>query len=504
MESLGPVLRALEAGREGEAEALLGALLPAGPEEAAEALALRGFLRGRRGDLPGYRRLALEAARQAPTPFTLYHLGLALPPREGVVALEEALHCLRGDPEGEARLHLALARARELLGQEAALAHAALAQAKWPTPWTYLHRLRLELLFGKMPLGEVLAGAESYTFHPYPGVRLLAGFTLLLAHLLRGRREQAAAAMRGLLPSLGPGAYGSFLGEGVLALLGEPELALLLEGAKAALPEGRQGYLALGRGLALWEAYPEEAYPHLTEALLCLGEGPGVDRPRALLAASRLAWSRSTPLPPGFQGLALALRPEAQRLYLGPLAPEAGGFRALGEARLFGKPLPLRQAELLVLLLFRPEGWRGEALALALYGEANTPALRMELHRLRARGLAVASRPYRLLSPLRADFLEVREALEQVDLPRALQLYRGPLLPRSQVPAIEEMRGHLEEALRHKVLASGNPLLLEGLAERLGDDLELWEALLERLPPLDPRRPAVLARVGRLRREWGL
>ncbi|WP_038068871.1 hypothetical protein [Thermus scotoductus] len=504
MESLGPVLRALEAGRDGEAEALLGARPPAGLEEAAEALALRGFLLGRRGDLLGYRRLALEAARMAPTPLTLYHLGLALPPGEGVVALEEALHRLRGDPEGEARLHLALARARELLGQGEALAHAALAHARWPSPWTHLHRLRLELFFGEMPLEEVLAGAEGYAFHPYPGVRLLAGFTLLLAHLLRGRRERAAAAMRGLLPSLGPGAYGSFLGEGVLALLGEPGLDLLLEGAKAALPQGKQGYLALGQGLALFEASPEEAYPHLEEALLSLGEGPGVDRPRALLAASRLAWLRGLPLPPELHGLALALRPEAQALYLGPLAAQEGEFRALGEPRLFGKPLPLRQAELLVLLLARPEGWRGEALARALYGEGNTPALRMELHRLRARGLAVGSRPYRLLSPLQADFLEVKEALARGDLPRALRFYRGPLLPRSQAPAIEEMRAHLEEALRQRVLASGNPLLLEGLAARLGDDLELWEALLERLAPEDPRRPGVLARVGRLRREYGL
>jgi cytochrome c-type biogenesis protein CcmH/NrfG len=41
-------------------------------------------------------------------------------------------------------------------------------------------------------------------------------------------------------------------------------------------------------------------------------------------------------------------------------------------------------------------------------------------------------------------------------------------------------------------------------AERLGEDLEVWEALLERLLPQDPRRPIVQARVARLRREWSL
>ena len=36
------------------------------------------------------------------------------------------------------------------------------------------------------------------------------------------------------------------------------------------------------------------------------------------------------------------------------------------------------------------------------------------------------------------------------------------------------------------------------------EDLEVWEALLERLPSQDPRRPIARARVARLRGEWGL
>jgi cytochrome c-type biogenesis protein CcmH/NrfG len=54
------------------------------------------------------------------------------------------------------------------------------------------------------------------------------------------------------------------------------------------------------------------------------------------------------------------------------------------------------------------------------------------------------------------------------------------------------------------VLAQGEVESLFLLAERLGEDLEVWETLLERLPPEDPRRPIVQARVARLRREWGL
>lgn len=157
-----------------------------------------------------------------------------------------------------------------------------------------------------------------------------------------------------------------------------------------------------------------------------------------------------------------------------------------------------------MLLLARPEGWTGEALALALYGEANGPTLRMEVHRLRQRGQNILARPYRLQNALRADFLEVRAALQRGDLKEALQIYRGPLLPQSGAPAVEELRQELEEALRQAVLASRDPEALLLLAERLGEDLELWEALLESLPPQDPRRPFVLARTARLRREWGL
>jgi len=54
------------------------------------------------------------------------------------------------------------------------------------------------------------------------------------------------------------------------------------------------------------------------------------------------------------------------------------------------------------------------------------------------------------------------------------------------------------------VLAQGDTENLFLLAERLGEDLEVWEALLERLPSQDPRLPIVRARVARLRREYGV
>ncbi len=70
-------------------------------------------------------------------------------------------------------------------------------------------------------------------------------------------------------------------------------------------------------------------------------------------------------------------------------------------------------------------------------------------------------------------------------------------MPRSGAPLVVEQRSILEESLRHAVLASGDAEALLLLAE-------LWEAALEALPENDPRRALVLARVKRLREDWGI
>ncbi|RIH83439.1 hypothetical protein Mterra_02275 [Calidithermus terrae] len=98
-----PLRRALEdlaLGEEGRAEALLGR--QAGGAAEADRRALLGFVEYRRGNLEAYRALALEAARTALTPLTLYHLGRSLPPGQGVLALEEAFQRLQGDPGAHA------------------------------------------------------------------------------------------------------------------------------------------------------------------------------------------------------------------------------------------------------------------------------------------------------------------------------------------------------------------------------------------------------------------
>ncbi|WP_337870714.1 hypothetical protein [Meiothermus sp.] len=142
------------------------------------------------------------------------------------------------------------------------------------------------------------------------------------------------------------------------------------------------------------------------------------------------------------------------------------------------------------------------ALAQALYPAPNPQALKSELCRLRQLGLEVQRRPYRLCTPIEADFLQLQEALQHHRLTEALSLYQGPLLPRSQAPGIERMRNQLEEQLKEAVLQQPGPERLYRLAQKIPDDLVLWEALLERLPEQDPRRPAVRAWVRRLSAQY--
>ncbi|GAB5601768.1 hypothetical protein FJNA_02920 [Thermus sp. FJN-A] len=478
---LAPVLRLLERGQEKEAEALLQSPQEGLPE--AERLALLGFLEGRKGNLAAYRALALEAAQRAQTPLTLYHLGLALPPRAGALALEEALRRFRGDPKGEARLAFALARTLRRLGRlREALGYAALALSWGFGPFALLEWAWLTLLAEEdPPIPDLLRQVELLALEG--GTGLYARF--LMAHLrfLQGEEASGRAYLRKALeeaplPSL------PYLAPAGVRLLGKEALPFL----QAARPWAKEGLS--GALLALAEGLYREEEEGVARALPLLLEEAGEEALRGLLFLGR-----PHPL--------LGEVSQRGRGLLWPAVPSPH-FQALGEPRLNGEPLPLRQAELLTLLLARREGWRGEDLALALYGEANGPALRMEVLRLRRRGLALQSHPYRLAQALSADFLEVGEALVQGNLRRALALYRGPLLPRSQAPGVEALRGELEGALRRAVLARGDTESLFLLAERLGEDLEVWEALLERLPPQDPRRPIAQARVERLRGEWGL
>ena len=153
------------------------------------------------------------------------------------------------------------------------------------------------------------------------------------------------------------------------------------------------------------------------------------------------------------------------------------------------------------MLLSRPNGWERTGLAQALYGNPDTNSLKAELHRL-ATALpgVLRARPWRVVAPLEADFLEVRSQLQTGSLSQALEGFHTPVLPRSHSPGIEALRLAMESELKQAVLDSRQTSLLFRLAERLPDDLAVWETLLGQIQEYQPQFPAVVARVKRLRR----
>jgi hypothetical protein len=114
----------------------------------------------------------------------------------------------------------------------------------------------------------------------------------------------------------------------------------------------------------------------------------------------------------------------------------------------------------------------------------------------------IESRPYRIRGKVWADFLEIPLLIRKGQLTEAVELYRGPLLPASDAPDVRDLGTTLEESLRTAVLEKGDPELLWSLASRIREDLELWEALHERLSAGDPRRALAQAQVSSLQRSW--
>jgi hypothetical protein len=166
-------------------------------------------------------------------------------------------------------------------------------------------------------------------------------------------------------------------------------------------------------------------------------------------------------------------------------------------------PISLRHAECVTVLAANTHGLNGERLASELYGDgAVSGTLKALISRLRGT-IPVESRPYRLAVRYRADFLELLEHLKHGRVRHALNLYKGPLLPESESPAVVEMREHIDEALRQAVLESGDAEAMIELANRTGSgDLELLETALEYVPHNDPQSPLLRARIRQVRRDW--
>jgi tetratricopeptide (TPR) repeat protein len=492
------------------------------------------------GDSQGYLAQAERAAKASATPQTLYTCGRALglrDPQAGLALLEQGLRL--AESEGRALLAViiadALASRQSLLGRY----RSAVYWAEWGQR-LYRQRglsqvsLRLGLLSGWAYARILQGGAAGLA----PELRaevchldkvrpsLSELFQTTLADLLLSQVEsaQAVAIYRVLWQENQRrervGALANLLVRALLEVGEVPEALAVAEQAQEltrGLEPLRQQRARLACGMALSFSNPGQAVPilegvlsdfsqpllaerlaqaalYLARAYLQTGQP---EKARTALARAEMGLGEL-----GESGLRYLAGPaeafyQVKRLLKGEQPELELRFLGAAEARLKGGPLKLRPrfAELLALLARHPEGLTGEQITLAVYGEyGDLRRCKVELGRLR-KLVPITSRPYRLGVSFAADFLKLGELIQNNRLLEALELYRGPLLPGSEAPTIVERRIFLEEALRQAILRSQDPEALWTLAERLGDDLEVWEKVLTLQDKSDPRTAVARARV---------
>jgi transcriptional regulator of acetoin/glycerol metabolism len=188
----------------------------------------------------------------------------------------------------------------------------------------------------------------------------------------------------------------------------------------------------------------------------------------------------------------------------------SGRLDVLGrpQARLWWKGrrlrLSVRHAELLLLLALHPEGMTADQLACGLHeGDRRQVTVRAEITRLRriVSESAILSRPYRLAEPLDTDVDELRRLLAKGAHRQALALYGGPVLPRSDAPAIVALRHEVRRRLRNALLAHATLDVVLSYAQSQDglNDTMVWQACLDRLRYGSPRRTQVRTHLDRLR-----
>ncbi|MEP7034969.1 MAG: GAF domain-containing protein [Dermatophilaceae bacterium] len=168
-----------------------------------------------------------------------------------------------------------------------------------------------------------------------------------------------------------------------------------------------------------------------------------------------------------------------------------------------------RHSEILLLLASTPRGLSGDELAVLLYEEdSSASTLRAELNRLRhlLGEQLLASRPYRLVAELTADWLAVEAHLAAGDVAAAVRMYRGPLLPGSTAPGVVRLREYVEASLRQAVLKSREPDLMSTWTRSSwgADDYDMWRAQLDSLVVDSPLRPLAAGQLARLDRELSI
>jgi hypothetical protein len=180
--------------------------------------------------------------------------------------------------------------------------------------------------------------------------------------------------------------------------------------------------------------------------------------------------------------------------------PEPGLTLSLlgtAEAWLDGQRLLLnrRQTEILAVLSLHPEGLSLERLHAMVYGDQAVTAstLKAEVSHLRAAlGGQLASRPYRLMMPLRTDVEDVLSLLSSGDVKGAVSSYGGDLLPGTNAPALAELGDYLAVSMREALLTDPDPAAVVRYGELAPYDTEVVERCLAVLGERDHPAKALL------------
>ena len=168
--------------------------------------------------------------------------------------------------------------------------------------------------------------------------------------------------------------------------------------------------------------------------------------------------------------------------------------------------LSARHAAILLMLAVHRQGLSAERLSELVYGPDVSPdTLRPEMVRLRkvleraAPDLVPESRPYRLPVPLETDAHDVLSLLDRGAHRVALTAYRGPVLPESASPGVEEFRDTVRAALREVMLSEASLDVLLAYADipEGQEDAEVLRLALEMLPARSPRRAGLVTRIER-------
>lgn len=483
--------------------------------------------------------LAERAVSVKRTPLTVWQYGRQHPdPSVGIRVLRESVELAEdaGTPYDQVRNAGALA-AR--LAQVGAFDRAA-AWASWGLQVFDAHRLRdgtrrlvllNDLAFARIMTGDVV-GLHRTLHDAYRSVEAavpaVAGFfrtTMAFLELALDRPADALAHLQEAYESSPRRARSRYAYQYVRVL---NELRRFDDAARVAdealelsgddVPARRRvGHLARGMVRAVRGA--AGAADDLLEVLVA-PDAPAEQRIAAALHYLHATEGAAHHLPEDVSRLLARAHPIALRVLSGPAPAMQRVWDLLGggadvQLEFFGSPscrsegrrspLPPRLAEAALAVALHPDGIDAGTLNAFLTPDGVRPftggGLRGLLTRLRT-VLPVSDAPYRLTVPYTADVLEVRERLRAGRVREAISLLRGPLLPSSQAPGVEELRWAVDEELRQAALRCGDGEALFDLADRLGDDLEVWEAAAASLAPTDPRMALVQARVRRLSREY--